>query len=77
VPERVLVAAWLRRQTGQNQGLLWSSSSLEEKAYNEGSGYQCFGSGLDPDSIRTVDPDSIRTVDPDPDPGGQNDPPQK
>jgi hypothetical protein len=29
------------------------------------------GSGLDPDSIRSVDPDSIRSVDPDPDPGGQ------
>jgi hypothetical protein len=28
---------------------------------------QCFGSGLDPDSIRSVDP----SPDPDPDPGGQ------
>ncbi len=29
---------------------------------------QCFGSGLDPDSIRAMDPY------PEPDPGGQNDP---
>jgi hypothetical protein len=44
------VAAWLRRQTGQNQGLLWSSSSLEEKAYNGGSGDQCLGSGFNQDN---------------------------
>jgi hypothetical protein len=46
---------------------MYFKTKLENWITGAYSKQQCFGSGLDPDSIKSVDPY------PDPDPGGQND----
>jgi hypothetical protein len=42
----------------------WTAPGTPTSGRHPGTRYQCFGSGLDPDSIRLVDPDSDSGSDP-------------